>query len=411
MGVAMQNAILMKHQLLHTCQGESPDLEHLPHYTVIIPAYNEEEGLQVVLGKLARITDENYEVIVVDDGSTDRTAEIAREFPCRLISHPVNQGKAAAVRTGITAAHGESVVLIDADDTYPIDVLPEIAQALTESDMVVTYRVDGRDNIPAVNRLGNRVFRGLIRYLYGFTGNDPLTGLYGIRRSILLNMNLDSSGFGVETELAIKAGRMGLSIREIPIRYGPRIGESKLNATSDGIRLLRIILRALALFSPTFFFVLPGTVLFALGTLLMGLLALGPLEVGNITLRANTFMVAAMLDLAGFQAIVFGIGLDLYASAHKFSNPGWATRLFLHKYVSRNIGRIGALLVLAGIGLQGWLGYDWMSGGFGAFSRTNYLVGSSFLAVVGLQVVFSSSFLSVFVSELGHSPTSNGNTR
>jgi hypothetical protein len=120
-------------------------------------------------------------------------------------------------------------------------------------------------------------------------------------------------------------------------------------------------------------------------------------------------MVAAMLYLAGFQAIVFGIGLDLYASAHKFASPGWVTRLFLREYVSRNIGRVGALLVLAGVGLQAWLGYDWISGGFGVFSKTKYLVGGTFLTVSGLQVAFSSSFLSVFVSELRHSVSHAGN--
>jgi glycosyltransferase involved in cell wall biosynthesis len=266
----MQNVSLRRGRLTDAHPEGRTDTAKPPTCTVIIPAYNE-EGLGVVLGKLFSVTDENYEIIVVDDGSTDCTPGIAQEFPCRLISHPINQGKAAAVRSGIAAARGESVVFVDADDTYPVDVLPEIVQALSESDMVVKYRVDGRDNIPTVNRLGNRVFYGLIRYLYGLTGSDPLTGFYGMKRSVLLNMNLDSSGFGVETELAIKAGRMGLKIREIPIRYRPRIGESKLNAASDGIRLLRVILKALALFSPTFFFVLPGGALVGIGSLLMAL--------------------------------------------------------------------------------------------------------------------------------------------
>ena len=397
------------------CKGEGMerhrekilDIAALPACTVIIPAYNEEEGLGVVLDKHFNTVDESYEVIVVDDGSTDRTKEIASRFPCEVISHGINRGKAAAVKTGIATAHGRNLVFVDADDTYPVELVPEIARAVDEFDMVVTSRAEGRENIPLFNRLGNRVFCGLIRYLYGFMTSDPLTGFYGVKKSVLLNMNLDSSGFGVETELAIKSGRMGLKVREIPIKYRPRIGESKLRTTRDGIRVLQTILKALALFSPTFFFVFPGAMLLGLGMLLMVLLTAGSIELGNVKLRSNTFTLAAMLSLAGFQAVVFGIGLDLYASAHRFARPGWVTRLFLRKYVNGSTGRIGGLLVLAGIGIQSWLIYNWITVGFGAFDRTNELVASSFLAVVGIQMAFSSSFLSVFVSDFRYTVALN----
>jgi glycosyltransferase involved in cell wall biosynthesis len=405
----MQDRSPSRDYVMECRQENGLDIATLPACTVIIPAYNEEEGLGVVLEKLFNTLDENYEVIVVDDGSTDRTSEIASLFPCEVISHDINRGKAAAVKTGIAAARGRNLVFVDADDTYPVELVPEIAHAVDEFDMVVTSRAEGRENIPLFNRLGNRVFCGLIRYLYGFMTSDPLTGFYGVKKSILLNMNLDSSGFGVETELAIKSGRMGLKVREIPIKYRPRIGESKLHATRDGIRVLQTIFKALALFSPTFFFVFPGAMLLGLGMSLMVLLAIGPVEIGRIGLRSNAFTLAAMLSLAGFQAVVFGIGLDMYASAHRFARPGRPTRLLLRKYVNGNTGRFGSLLVLVGIGIQAWLGYDWMRGGFGAFSRTNELVAGSFFAVVGLQLVFSSSFLSVLIAELRYVIARNSN--
>jgi glycosyltransferase involved in cell wall biosynthesis len=409
--MAMQDTSLSRDYLMGHCQENSLDIAALPACTVIIPAYNEEEGLGVVLQKLFNTVDENYEVIVVDDGSTDRTEEIANRFPCKVISHDINRGKAAAVKTGIAAARGRNLVFVDADDTYPVELVPEIARAVDEFDMVVTSRAEGRENIPLFNRLGNRVFCALIRYLYGFMTNDPLTGFYSVKKSVLLNMNLDSSGFGVETELAIKSGRMGLKVREIPIKYRPRRGKSKLCATRDGILVLQTIFKALALFSPTFFFVFPGIMLLGLGILLMVLLAIGPVNLGSITLRSNTFTLAAMLSLAGFQLVVFGIGLDLYASAHRFAKPGWVTRLFLRKYVNGNAGRVATILALVGIGIQVWLGFDWMSGGFGGFSRTNELVTGSFLALVGLQLAFASSFLSVFVSELRYSAARNSNVQ
>jgi glycosyltransferase involved in cell wall biosynthesis len=108
--------------------------------SVIVPAYNEEEGILVVLGKLLRVIDESYEVIVVDDGSTDRTAELARQTPCRVVSYPINHGKSHAVRTGIRAAIGDKVIVIDADDTYPVEVVPQIVEALNTYDMVTASR-------------------------------------------------------------------------------------------------------------------------------------------------------------------------------------------------------------------------------------------------------------------------------
>jgi len=150
--------------------------------TVIVPAYNEEKGLPVTLGKLQRVIDDSYEVIVVDDGSTDRTPQVASEFPCRFIRHQFNQGKGRALRTGIEHARGDKVIWIDADDTYPAENIPGMAAALEEYDVVVGSRVQGYDNIPRFNRLGNWLFRTMIRAIYGFPAHDPCTGLYGARK-------------------------------------------------------------------------------------------------------------------------------------------------------------------------------------------------------------------------------------
>ena len=367
--------------------------------TVIVPAYNEEAGLDVVLGKLSKIIDQSTEIIVVDDGSTDGTAEVARRFRCEIIVHSANKGKTHAVLTGLESASGENIVLIDADDTYPAEVIPEIIHGLVDHEMVVGARVSGRDNIPLFNRFGNKIFSFIIRHLYGYMARDPLTGLYGIRKSVMMNMDLDSTGFGIETEIAIKAGRMRLNVLDIPIDYAPRIGEAKLHGFSGGFQILRTITEALALFNPTVFFVLPGVVLLGLGVALVSLVATGPVVLGDITLRSNTQLVAAMAALAGFQTVVFGIGLDCYASAHRFATPGFVTRTYLGRHVSRNVGWIGALAALAGTGVLAWVGYDWASQGFGIFSRTTELVTGGLLAVLGLQLAFASCFLSVFVSD------------
>jgi len=221
-------------------------IHHLPDkikYSIVIPAYNEEAGLPVVLRDVFWLIDESFEVIVVDDGSTDRTREVAEKFPCRLVSHVQNSGKGEAMKTGIREARGDNVIFIDADNTYPPEGIIEIAKALDRFDMALASRKMGQKHIPAFNRIGNAIFRNSIRYIYGFKGYDPLTGLYGLKKAFLKVMNLESNDFGIESEICIKAARMGLKVKDIHIKYRDRLGEAKLNGLRDGYRIFATILR------------------------------------------------------------------------------------------------------------------------------------------------------------------------
>ncbi|MEP7082560.1 MAG: hypothetical protein ABI841_06240, partial [Chloroflexota bacterium] len=139
----------------------------------------------------------------------------------------------------------DKVVVIDADGTYPADAIPEIVRLLDEYDVVVGVRTSGREHIPPLNRIGNGVIRTAVHWFSGFRSADPLTGLYGLHRRHLEAMRLDSDGFGLEVEIGVKAARMGLRWVDHPIRYGERIGESKLNAVRDGIVITRTLIRTL----------------------------------------------------------------------------------------------------------------------------------------------------------------------
>jgi glycosyltransferase involved in cell wall biosynthesis len=211
--------------------------------TVIVPAYNEERGLPVVLGRIFEILDDSYEVIVIDDGSTDRTSEVASQFRCRLVRHEVNQGKGAALKTGIENATGENIIWIDADDTYPVELIPKMAEAFNSYDMVVCSRKYGRGNIPRFNRIRNWLFRTMIGNIYGFKPYDPCTGLYGARKSCLELMNLSSKRFAIEPEISIKGSRMKLKMLEIPIEYRARVGSAKLSGIRVGFEDVGTILK------------------------------------------------------------------------------------------------------------------------------------------------------------------------
>src|SRR5262249_14810169 len=151
----------------------------------------------------------SFEVVVVDDGSNDRTASVAADHECRLIRHEINRGKGAALQTALEHVRGEYVVFVDADDTYPCEAIPEMVKALETNDMVIGVRQSGRFNISPVNRVGNAIFRGMIGIAAGRRVADPLTGLYALRRSFLERLAISSQGFGIEAELVIKAGRAG----------------------------------------------------------------------------------------------------------------------------------------------------------------------------------------------------------
>jgi glycosyltransferase involved in cell wall biosynthesis len=217
--------------------------------TVVIPAYNEEEGIPVVLESLFRSVDGQCEVLVVDDGSSDATSRVASRFRCGVIRHGRNRGKGEAMKTGIRHARGDSVIFIDADGTYPTDAIPRMTEALESCDAVYCSRASGRDNIPRLNQLGNALFQGVMRHVYRFEACDYATGLYGMKKRHLQKMRISSRGFAIEPEIAIKACRMKLNIRDIPIHYQTRIGQTKLSGPSAGFDHLRIMMKLL-LWSP-----------------------------------------------------------------------------------------------------------------------------------------------------------------
>ena len=216
------------------------DLTDKPLTTIIIPAYNEEEGLPVVLNKIFKIIDETYEVIVVDDGSTDKTYQVASQFPCRIIKHEQNKGKGEAIKTGIKYSKGENIICIDADGTYPAELIPKMSKALADYDAVVGSRFYGKNNIPLFNRFGNWLFRNTIKIIYGFKPYDPLTGFWGIKK-VYAKKILPIARFAPDAEMQMKAARMKLRMLDIPVTYRPRVGLTKLPPIRAGYEHIKLI--------------------------------------------------------------------------------------------------------------------------------------------------------------------------
>src|SRR3954451_10971807 len=246
--------------------------------TVVLPAYNEGAALPHVLAELGEYLDHTYEVLVVDDGSTDDTADVAERYPVRLVQHTSNRGKGVAIRTGIAEAHGENVVIMDADATYPVPAIKEMVELLGDHDLVRGIRESDNRSMPGVNRIGNWIFNKLLAISHGLEGTDHLSGLYAMRRSAAVRLGTEARGFDIETEIGIKARARGLREATIPISYLPRVGEKKLSPWKDGLRILGRVIVLLLIYNPTVTFIVPGLMLMTVAVTGAIVLSNGPVQ-------------------------------------------------------------------------------------------------------------------------------------
>ena len=186
------------------------------------------------------------EVIMVDDGSSDGTFQAAQRLvgeKVKLLRHEVNQGKVAALRTGVLQASGDVIIFTDADNTYPARYVPQLVQEIEKgADLVLGARIQARENIPAFNRLGNNIFSFLATYISCIRIKDSQTGMRAFRREMFDKLDVKAKGLEFETKMTVRAAKLGYKIVEIPIEYRERVGKSKLNPLKDGARMLTALL-------------------------------------------------------------------------------------------------------------------------------------------------------------------------
>jgi glycosyltransferase involved in cell wall biosynthesis len=366
---------------------------------VILPAYNEGEALPLVLEDLARHLGSEVEVIVVDDGSTDDTAGIAASGGAKVISQPANLGKGAAMSRGVEASTGDYLVFMDADATYPASAIPPLVEKLGSHHIVRGERSLESGSIPRINRMGNRLFNRLIGSFHQIDGDDIMSGLYGMHREVFDRLRIESAGFDVEVEIGIKARQLGLDVGVFDIEYRNRVGDKKLRPLRDGLAILMRAAGIALLYSPTITFVIPGLVIMALGLVGALLFSGGPLFIGSIGLTINSFVLATLGILGGFQLVVFGVAALLYRVETGAPPRPWLLRLVRR---SVRLGAAGAGVALA-VGGAVWLVtlvVGWLSTGAGDFLGTDQLVLGASLFVFGLQLMSAGLFLSIFSGRL-----------
>jgi glycosyltransferase involved in cell wall biosynthesis len=275
--------------------------------TIIVPAFNEEHGIAGVVDWIRASLDSSdltYEVLVVDDGSADRTADLARQAGARVIQHPGNRGYGEALKTGIRHAEHAWIAIIDADGSYPADQIPELARHLAVNDMVVGARTKAGAAIPLIRRPAKMFLTWLASYLTETRIPDLNSGLRLFRRSLALEfLHILPSGFSFTTTITMAALNNGYAVQYVPVDYLKRTGSSKIRPIRDTLNFLMLILRMTLLFRPLKIFI-PLSVLFALGGL--AFFAAGELLYSRLYTNAILFMA----ELAG-MALMIGMLADL----------------------------------------------------------------------------------------------------
>jgi len=267
--------------------------------SVVIPAYNEEgailDGLRETQAILTGLEIET-ELIVINDGSTDRTAEIARDAGFRVLDQPENRGYGAALKAGIEAAKFEIIVITDADGTYPAKEIPAMLEHADQYDMVVGARVGEHAAIPLVRRPAKWVLRVLAAYLAGRPIPDLNSGLRVLkRRHVKRFEHLLPSGFSFTTSITLASLCSDMLVHYHPINYYERVGESKIRAT-HAIEFLVLILRTIVYFNPLKVFLPLGAFFFFGGLAKFGY----DLVIGNLSESALLgFLGGTMLWAVG----------------------------------------------------------------------------------------------------------------
>jgi glycosyltransferase involved in cell wall biosynthesis len=363
--------------------------------SVVIPCLDEAENISRCVA-LALGTLELHaiagEVIVADNGSADGSAELAAQAGARVVHEP-RRGYGSAYLAGFAAARGTYIVMADADLTYDFGEIPRFLAELKDgADMIVGDRMENihPGAMPWHHRyIGNPLLSGLLNLLFHTGVSDAHCGMRAFRRDRLELLDLRTTGMEFASEMVIRAAKAELEIRQLPIEYHPRGGESKLSSFRDGWRHLRFLL----LHAPNHLFILPG----ALMSLLGGLISLTVLAHVNLLGRSwdlHTLIAGSLLLIVGAQVVGLGLCAHAYATYFMGERDPWFDRMRARLRLEHGL-LLGGAIALAGLVLIAVIVLDWIAHGFGSLAQERVALLAATLLVLGIQIVFSSFLLSI----------------
>lgn len=364
--------------------------------TVVLPCLNEEGSVaECVREARDAITKAGWqgEVVVVDNGSTDESAQRATQAGGRVVVESI-PGYGAAIRRGIAEAQGTVVVMADADATYPLDQLAQLVTPVLngESDLMLGSRLHEatRQSMPFLHRfVGTPAITWLVKEGTGVAGlSDSQSGFRAFRYDIVDRLGLRSTGMEFASEMLIRAAQGGLAVHEVPLGYRDRVGESKLSTWRDGWRHLRLILRL----SPQIVLWKPGLIAFVLGALMSVGMVVWPegFSLGSVTWRP--VFLGSILVVLGASSALSGA---LLARSSPFASPVTRKRFAWvdEDRFQRRAMFCGFLSALAGLGLDGLLFFVWVAApkendalrvSLGALAQALLLTGTIVVAVLAV---------------------------
>jgi glycosyltransferase involved in cell wall biosynthesis len=363
--------------------------------SVVIPCLNEADNIeQCVTSAMATMREHGIrgEVVVADNGSTDGSAALAQAAGARVVHEP-RRGYGSAYLAGFAAARGDYIVMLDADLTYPFEDIPKFVEQLEDgAELVMGDRMDSIEPgaMPWLHRyVGNPVLSGVLNLFFRTGVRDAHCGMRGLRRDILPRLDLRTTGMEFASEMVIRASKEKLEIRELPITYRPRGGESKLSSFRDGWRHLRFLL----VHSPTHLFLWPGLALGLLGVLVMATVLSG-LNVFGREWHGHTMIAGALLLIVGTQVTSLGICAHAYGMYFMGDRDRWFDRLRSRFRLEHGL-LLGGGILLVGVVLAGLVIGIWIDRGLGRLSEENLATLAATLIIVGIQVFFSSFLISI----------------
>jgi glycosyltransferase involved in cell wall biosynthesis len=367
---------------------------------VIIPAYNEEDGIADIVNRVLSVKSDlktvgisDLELLVVDDGSHDQTPQIVRSIDgVKLVRHTQNKGYGAALKTGFAHAQGELVGFLDADGTYPPEFFPVLCkEALDGGDLIIGSRMAGADSqMPATRRVGNFFFANLLTLVGRYPVSDSASGMRVFKREILEQMYPLPDGLNLTPVMSTRAIHEGIRMKEVPIPYSERLGRSKLSVVRDGKIFLQSIVWTALTYNPVRILGIIGLG----GIAVAGLVAFGLViaRLSGIT-SLGAWGVAAL-----YAALVSGVaGISIFALGTTFNylvslfykrpiRQGLFGRPIFTPSIDHYFGWFGAAGLLLGL-IMGIISLVLGANGWEISRLWLYLLGSAMFILVGIQLM------------------------
>ena len=400
MPIHQQRGVRLEDGIAGAADGYSPDRLEV---SVVLPCLNEAETVGICVEKALECLDTLQvagEVLVVDNGSTDDSADVARRAGARVISE-ASRGYGNALRRGIGEASGKFIIIADADNSYDLSDLERFVTALRQgADLVMGSRRLGtieNGAMPWLNRrIGNPALSGILNLLFKSGVTDAHCGMRGLSNEAFARMKISSSGMEFASEMVVKAALAKMQIVEVPVTlradgrssHGPH-----LRPLRDGWRHLRFML----LLSPTYVFLVPAALLILLGIAAMAALGWGPITIGGVSFDFHYMILGSLFTILGFQILMTGLFATTYSHAIRLG-PNDTTWRFIRAWFSLERGIIaGTILFLAGFVVDARVLAGWLQYGMGALNAIRPATLASTLMIIGAQTIFSSFFLSMLL--------------